>query len=125
MIRRPPRSTRTDTLFPYTALVRSVEDLAAVAPGDQRAVVALGLGHRGRLLLGRGGAVVGGAVSHQRASVESVTGWLVGASGECSRWMPRPCVELRRRVRSVLRIFSWIVLMGWMRVSGLGGQPGA
>src|SRR3546814_14857358 len=25
MIRRPPRSTRTDTLFPYTTLVRSVE----------------------------------------------------------------------------------------------------
>src|SRR3546814_17541621 len=28
MIRRPPRSTRTDTLFPYTTLFRS--------PGDQR-----------------------------------------------------------------------------------------
>src|SRR3546814_14666941 len=26
MIRRPPRSTRTDTLFPYTTLFRSVED---------------------------------------------------------------------------------------------------
>src|SRR3546814_9679472 len=25
MIRRPPRSTRTDTLFPYTALFRSTE----------------------------------------------------------------------------------------------------
>src|SRR3546814_5524742 len=25
MIRRPPRSTRTDTLFPYTTLVRSEE----------------------------------------------------------------------------------------------------
>src|SRR3546814_10406593 len=25
MIRRPPRSTRTDTLFPYTTLVRSFE----------------------------------------------------------------------------------------------------
>src|SRR3546814_7553564 len=25
MIRRPPRSTRTDTLFPYTPLFRSVE----------------------------------------------------------------------------------------------------
>src|SRR3546814_11327602 len=25
MIRRPPRSTRTDTLFPYTTLVRSCE----------------------------------------------------------------------------------------------------
>src|SRR3546814_8189446 len=27
MIRRPPRSTRTDTLFPYTTLFRSVERL--------------------------------------------------------------------------------------------------
>src|SRR3546814_20604837 len=26
MIRRPPRSTRTDTLFPYTTLCRSVRD---------------------------------------------------------------------------------------------------
>src|SRR3546814_20118272 len=29
MIRRPPRSTRTDTLFPYTTLFRSVAELAA------------------------------------------------------------------------------------------------
>src|SRR3546814_678321 len=28
MIRRPPRSTRTDTLFPYTTLFRSIENLA-------------------------------------------------------------------------------------------------
>src|SRR3546814_1095088 len=27
MIRRPPRSTRTDTLFPYTTLFRSTEEL--------------------------------------------------------------------------------------------------
>src|SRR3546814_6235271 len=27
MIRRPPRSTRTDTLFPYTTLFRSGDDL--------------------------------------------------------------------------------------------------
>src|SRR3546814_5530045 len=27
MIPRPPRSTRTDTLFPYTTLFRSVKDL--------------------------------------------------------------------------------------------------
>src|SRR3546814_19288476 len=27
MIRRPPRSTRTDTLFPYTTLFRSVDGL--------------------------------------------------------------------------------------------------
>src|SRR3546814_14696930 len=28
MIRRPPRSTRTDTLFPYTTLFRSVDGIA-------------------------------------------------------------------------------------------------
>src|SRR3546814_1920560 len=27
MIRRPPRSTRTDTLFPYTTLFRSEDDI--------------------------------------------------------------------------------------------------
>src|SRR3546814_9427692 len=34
MIRRPPRSTRTDTLFPYTTLFRSADPhhAAAVAP---------------------------------------------------------------------------------------------
>src|SRR3546814_8628018 len=34
MIRRPPRSTRTDTLFPYTTLFRSagLEDLRALRP---------------------------------------------------------------------------------------------
>src|SRR3546814_3456973 len=43
MIRRPPRSTRTDTLFPYTTLFRSVSgrpDHAAgkVQQGDRRVV---------------------------------------------------------------------------------------
>src|SRR3546814_11144329 len=33
MMRRPPRSTRTDTLFPYTTLFRSALD-AAVLVGD-------------------------------------------------------------------------------------------
>src|SRR3546814_9575610 len=31
MLRRPPRSTRTDTLFPYTTLFRSVERRLHVA----------------------------------------------------------------------------------------------
>src|SRR3546814_3342888 len=31
MIRRPPRSTRTDTLFPYTTLFRSVHDPGGAA----------------------------------------------------------------------------------------------
>src|SRR3546814_11846248 len=42
MIRRPPRSTRTDTLFPYTTLFRSVfgnenPAIAALAPSARQA----------------------------------------------------------------------------------------
>src|SRR3546814_5256272 len=33
MIRRPPRSTRTDTLFPYTTLFRSRDDLGTGGGG--------------------------------------------------------------------------------------------
>src|SRR3546814_3169884 len=40
MIRRPPRSTRTDTLFPYTTLFRSAQQAvvsdARAARGDRR-----------------------------------------------------------------------------------------
>src|SRR3546814_7348964 len=32
MIRRPPRSTRTDTLFPYTTLFRSIVSWTTVLP---------------------------------------------------------------------------------------------
>src|SRR3546814_5830973 len=35
MIRRPPRSTRTDTLFPYTTLFRSAHPLRAVRRIDR------------------------------------------------------------------------------------------
>src|SRR3546814_8011896 len=54
MIRRPPRSTRTDTLFPYTTLFRSLVDASqrdagadhaqrgAETSGSQRAGVAVG-----------------------------------------------------------------------------------
>src|SRR3546814_16834068 len=37
MIRRPPRSTRTDTLFPYTTLFRSLSaDRRQPTPAEQR-----------------------------------------------------------------------------------------
>src|SRR3546814_5079232 len=36
MIRRPPRSTRTDTLFPYTTLFRSVAGGYSVSPRRER-----------------------------------------------------------------------------------------
>src|SRR3546814_8063171 len=60
MIRRPPRSTRTDTLFPYTTLFRSPPKLpanspakAACRPSSHRADLHPTRKVRGRLVLGR------------------------------------------------------------------------
>src|SRR3546814_13384400 len=40
MIRRPPRSTRTDTLFPYTTLFRSHPDYYRIPIADREALLA-------------------------------------------------------------------------------------
>src|SRR3546814_6897807 len=67
MIRRPPRSTRTDTLFPDTTLFRSypVDRIeAAIGRGTERA----GTGESGRLADDSAAAVVcGRAGDHRRA----------------------------------------------------------
>src|SRR3546814_6832152 len=51
MIRRPPRSTRTDTLFPYTTLFRSPHEAPAPLPlrrvrAQARRAREAGQGHR-------------------------------------------------------------------------------
>src|SRR3546814_4323148 len=52
MIRRPPRSTRTDTLFPYTTLFRSLHRLGLpVRRGDRAAVEVVAADHHRRLEL--------------------------------------------------------------------------
>src|SRR3546814_8892887 len=53
MIRRPPRSTLTDTLFPYTTLFRSLDEDTCIVDQDiQAAQVAHGLVHcRAHLLV--------------------------------------------------------------------------
>src|SRR3546814_1975403 len=49
MIRRTPRSTRTDTLFPYTTLFRAIQArAAAVGAGALADVLRQFLAHRGR-----------------------------------------------------------------------------
>src|SRR3546814_19636778 len=47
MIRRPPRSTRTDTLFPYTTLFRSAEGAVPPVVHLEEVVVARPLGLAG------------------------------------------------------------------------------
>src|SRR3546814_13376473 len=74
MIRRPPRSTRTDTLFPYTTLFRSVD---AHATGRQRIREAqldapVEAQHLG--LAGRREAVEGVEVAERRRDGEAEVG---------------------------------------------------
>src|SRR3546814_6891793 len=57
MIRRPPRSTRTDTLFPYTTLFRSLTGERA-DPQRERGVVGC---------VGTGGGLGHGSASLERA----------------------------------------------------------
>src|SRR3546814_13812547 len=59
MIRRPPRSTRTDTLFPYTTLFRSADDGLPVILVSSEFEELLAICDR--LLVLRDGAVIGEA----------------------------------------------------------------
>src|SRR3546814_7816713 len=94
MIRRPPRSTRTDTLFPYTTLFRSgigARRAIAVAVdpdrarrGDQRAEFRFAR---------RSGAETVPAAVH---SADVVRRWLAHAQ---ARLLPSARAHLRPRVR--------------------------
>src|SRR3546814_6207748 len=62
MLRRPPRSTRTDTLFPYTTLFRSQRNLCASLqvtpdrPSLFHRLWPVGSAGHGRMEIHRGGA---------------------------------------------------------------------
>src|SRR3546814_6995847 len=75
MIRRPPRSTRTDTLFPYTTLFRSSDD---ATPGMCRAADRT--------------ACAGSDVRLPTRSLHGVIHWLQLQARRvaiCSRWQRR------------------------------------
>src|SRR3546814_16180583 len=83
MIRRPPRSTRTDTLFPYPTLFRSRDDLHAV---EADIVVPADEGRdEGRPGLGREQGLVGGEAErdvHHRAVLGQLLAGLEAVDGE-------------------------------------------
>src|SRR3546814_13335636 len=67
MLRRPPRSTRTDTLFPYTTLVRSGENSGGLALVDLRS-----LGANRTLVLVNGKRRVAGATDSTAIDLNSI-----------------------------------------------------
>src|SRR3546814_5040291 len=112
MIRRPPRSTRTDTLFPYTTLFRSEDDaepfagygfhpVPALEPGcsgNLRQYIAAKGRCSGRRLHGVDGQVDRDSVhvgSHASASAGSPAGIAVGSIHITSQIWPSGSSKLR------------------------------
>src|SRR3546814_7036051 len=83
MIRRPPRSTRTDTLFPYTTLFRSGEVQGVVGAADhERGVLVRALAVAGDVA---GGAGVGHAREADHLLGEADRQFLAGFPGNAER----------------------------------------
>src|SRR3546814_20318314 len=102
MIRRPPRSTRTDTLFPYTTLFRS-PDRAGNLPvagraGERAVVLQYRVLHRARVA-GRTGLERGAS----RPAARPARAQHLGASASCrseERRVGTECVSTCRTRRS-------------------------
>src|SRR3546814_12959857 len=105
MIRRPPRSTRTDTLFPYTTLFRS--ELAAAFPRTVALIMAAAsvvLIVRCLLRLKRPTEVEAGSRLHRGALLLVLVGWaalipvvgflLASVAGFFASALPPPYVPL-------------------------------
>src|SRR3546814_10427786 len=112
MIRRPPRSTRTDTLFPYTTLFRSAIASAQRKPDDVAPPASVPADRRGD----RAGMVSCGRVDHIERTCRCRTGARCAAtrSGGDGR-LARLCrsEEHTSELKSLMRI-SYAVI-GWKK----------
>src|SRR3546814_442468 len=86
MLRRPPRSTRTDTLFPYTTLFRS--DFAEPSKGPRSEDVASGVHH---IIKGTHGGLLTSLLRENRRKKTRTEGAQGNRSGSGGRaWSARP-----------------------------------
>src|SRR3546814_11456581 len=92
MIRRPPRSTRTDTLFPYTTLFRSARGLVAVAAAPPALF----------LVTEEAAQLAQSFLAPQRQVHEApLAGWCVDAGGEGGELAAQPPGESARGLAPV------------------------
>src|SRR3546814_10590888 len=93
MIRRPPRSTRTDTLFPYTTLFRSRSSLTSITPIREDSHIDCGsLGGAGQVVTLRGRC-------ERKADLQWAGTIHAGKSSDAGE-APSPAPETQRHPRS-------------------------
>src|SRR3546814_16739353 len=105
MIRRPPRSTRPDTRFPYTALFRS-RDATHVEAGAAQRLLAVLAGERvdaGRLQAQLCGADRGHIAGRAGADDDDIEFFAHGFS-LCSFLLPSRSEEHTSELQSLMRI---------------------
>src|SRR3546814_17216985 len=98
MIQRPPRSTRTDTLFPYTTLFRSIEQLRSsqdrlpmIPIALDPAMLSIALVGRGNLAVRRFGSLHAGGARRLTVYSDAPRPLLVQAAGDLLvRRLPSP-----------------------------------
>src|SRR3546814_7838746 len=111
MIRRPPRSTRTDTLFPYTTLVRS--EFAAAPAG-----AAVGAAELDELLAAERHAAVAAV-----AALQEHLGFVEELHRACSAAMRRArCHDSRVSRKRLASTNSWRASLHW-RAMPLARKP--
>src|SRR3546814_9190261 len=98
MIRRPPRSTRTDTLFPYTTLFRSCLVLGRIFPPPQCRWWKRATPHA-RHPAGRAGQGAGGAIGGRAAAQELERLSLIFSRPPAAMWRRYCCRRVVRRPR--------------------------
>src|SRR3546814_1819606 len=98
MIRRPPRSTRTDTLFPYTTLFRSLLLSCTVAVGGLTSLYTAGLLPLTALTLS-----LVGFCTHPTAVCAAIL-TSPGPGGDILRGVPKRSEEHTSELQSLMRI---------------------
>src|SRR3546814_2110236 len=106
MLRLPPRSTRTDTLFPYTTLFRSARQLAAGAAVGQPRPVAQHDAVPGRAC-GDAGPALSGAGKICRSGAEERGSRLgLGGAGEAAGTEQGPAGRPQQEVAGRIRLVN-------------------
>src|SRR3546814_16772058 len=85
MIRRPPRSTRTDTLFPYTTLFRAILRIVHLLKGRISMTNALKLSLAASAVLAMAaGTAIGGAAVAAEGAKEKCYGVSLKGKNDCA-----------------------------------------
>src|SRR3546814_6010326 len=128
MIRRPPRSTRTDTLFPYTTLFRSEfsrDDRGARLARQAAACVAAQRPDHQDLREGEMGDAARLSATDRRQGREGGAGGIHRSGHPQGQQMQMRMTRNDWRVKAAVRPPAWLWWLAGPSAGGAGGRDGS